>query len=362
MKYLFHTLLALLSVIAIQAMTPEARRSYEAFERKAESGDPEAMYRLSALLERGFDTIPADTARSVSLLKRSAHAGFAPAMNYLGFLYQTGFPPASRRFIAVDRDSALIWMRGAADLGDAKAAHNLAYLILSSSEDKKTDSGPEDSLAVAYLSRAAEAGLPQSMTLLADLYARGKAVPCDTARAVSLYEDAISHGFSDAEARLLNMMLPRWRMYGAGASLSEALRYWNLGAHTAAVTLLRQIGPSEPQTARAYALLGHASSRGLGMPYDHRLANEYFARAALLGDPSACFILAETLEIFPDALSDLLPDLPGSMTPESLRSVAARAGITSAEAAAAAITSPASSRPDTQDATPPAGKYSVPLS
>ena len=81
MKYLSYVLLILFSVMALRAMSPEARRSYEAFERKAESGDPEAMYRLSALLERGFDTIPADTARSVSLLKRSARAGYAPAMN-----------------------------------------------------------------------------------------------------------------------------------------------------------------------------------------------------------------------------------------------------------------------------------------
>lgn len=343
MKHLFHTLFLLfLSVMALRAMTPEARRSYEAFERKAESGDPEAMYRLSALLERGFDTIPADTARSVSLLKRSARAGYAPAMNYLGFLYQTGFPANSGRFLAENRDSALIWMRGAADLGDAKAAHNLAYLILSSSGDNDSCSAAQDSLAADYLGRAADAGLPQSMTLLADLYARGRAVPCDTARAVALYEKAISRGFPDAETRLVNMMASRWSRYASSVSLSEALRYWNLGAYAAAVSLLRQIGPSEPQTARAYALLGHAASRGLGMPYDHRLANEYFARAAILGDPSAQFILAETLEIFPDALNDLFPELPDSLTPSALRASAARAGITSAEAAVTALLLPVS--------------------
>ena len=107
---------------------------------------------------------------------------------------------------------------------------------------------------------------------------------------------------------------------------------------------LRNIGPAAPETARAYALLGHAYSRGLGVGYDHAKANEYFARAAQLGDPSAQFILAETLEIFPDALRTLLPDLDAddaTMTPESLRAAAARAGVTDAAAATRRLLAPA---------------------
>lgn len=340
MKYLFHTLLALLSVIAIQAMTPEARRSFEAFESKAENGDPEAQYRLSMLLERGFDTIPADTARSVSLLKRSATAGYAPARNYLGFLYHTGYPGKSDRFLRVDPDSAIYWLSLAADAGDAKAAHNIAYLILSPSGEQPERDVRKDSIALSYLRRAADAGLPQSMTLLADLYAEGRVLPCDTARAVSLYEKAISRGFPDAEVRLLNMMGPVWSKSDSRTSLGEALRYWNMGAPAIAVEFLSLIGPSDPEAARAYALLGHAYARGRGVPYDHRLANEYFARAAILGNPAAMFILAETLEIFPDALSGFFADLPEILTPVELRESAAREGITDPEAATRAILSP----------------------
>ena len=84
-------------------------------------------------------------------------------------------------------------------------------------------------------------------------------------------------------------------------------------------------------------MLGHAYARGRGVPYDHRLANEYFARAAILGNPAAMFILAETLEIFPDALDDLLPDLPDTFSPDELRRVAARARIRTAEDASRAI-------------------------
>ena len=319
---------ALLAVVALRAMTPEARASFEAFERKAEGGDPEAMYRLSALLEKGYDSIAPDTLRSLSLLRRSASAGYAPAQNYLGYLYGEG------RMVKADADSSRFWIMRAADAGDPKAAHNAAYMLLHPEGDGRDATA--DSLAVGYLRRAANTGLPQSQTLLADLYAEGRVLRADTARAVALYEKAIAHGFADAQLRLLNMMGLQWRRYDSAASLGEALRYLNMGAPVIAVEFLRNIGPAAPETARAYALLGHAYSRGLGVGYDHAKANEYFARAAQLGDPSAQFILAETLEIFPDALRTLLPDLDAddaTMTPESLRAAAARAGVTDAAAA-----------------------------
>lgn len=311
---------------AALAMTPEARKSFEAFERRAENGDAEAQYRLSALLETGFDSIPADTVRSISLLRRSAAAGYAPALNYLGFLFQKG------GVLTANPDSARYYIRKAADQGDNLAAHNFAYLLLNEDEDTSNDS-----TALEYLKRAADAGLPQSQTLLADLYASGKVSEPDTLRARELYEKAISQGFHDAELRLLNMMGRAWQKLNAAEALAEAKSYWQMGAPTIAVELLHQIGPYEPETARAYALLGHAYSRGQGAPYDHRRANEYFARAAIMGDPSARFILSETLEIFPDALSDLLPDLPDSMSAEMLRQSAADAGIFTPEQAMSAL-------------------------
>lgn len=317
----------------VKAMTPEARRSFEAFERKAEEGDPAAQYRLSAILEKGYDSIPADTVRSLSLLRRSARSGYAPAQNYLGFLFQNG------RILEANADSAMYYLRQAAEAGDASAMHNIAYIILENRNATPTDSASL-SEGLRLLREAAESGLPQSQTLLADLYAEGRFVDSDVNEAVRLYESAISQGFSDAELRLLNLMGPRWQNLDSDAAFNEARRYWNLGAPTIAVELLHLVGPMDEATPKAYALLGHAYSRGQGAPYDHRKANEYFARAALLGNPSAQFILAETLEIFPDALKDLLPDLPASMSPQSLRESAASAGITTAEQATRALLNP----------------------
>lgn len=335
MKSLYALPLLLFSVVAL-AMTPEARQSFLSFERRAEGGDAEAQYRLSGILERGYDSIAPDSARALSLLRRSAGAGYAPAMNYLGFLFQNGYVTPSDTLLHADADSVVYWLSHAADAGEPRAAHNLAFLLLSDNPPVSADTLSP----LCLLNRAVEAGLPQSLTLLADVTAKGRFEAPDTARAVKLYEKAIAAGFHDAEIRLLNMMGPCWRLYDSRASLSEALRYISLGANTIAVQLLLQVGPADPETARAYALLGNAYSLGRGAPYDHRRANEYFARAAILGDPAASFILAETLEIFPDALTDLLPELPESLSPESLRAVAARAGIHTAEQASRSLVSP----------------------
>lgn len=323
-------------------MTPGARRSFLAFEQRAEAGDAQAQFRLSELLERGFDSIPPDTLRSLRLLRSSANAGYAPAMNYLGYLFQTGFPSDSfsNFYIIANPDSAQFWLHRAADAGDPKAAHNLAYLILDNPSGKDSDS-----IAVRYLTAAADEGLPQSMTLLADLCIRGRGLAPDTLRAVSLYERAVESRFPDAELRLLNTIGPRFQLLPDSVLLSEAIRYWKLGARTVSAEQLLQLvdrpAVPDPLRARAYALLGHAYSRGDGLAYDHRKANENFARAAILGDPSAQFILAETLEIFPDLLPDLLPDTPvNSITPAALREMAAAAGITTAEQATRALLDP----------------------
>lgn len=332
MKRMVWLLMLAACLMPLMGMTPEARKSFEAFEQRAESGDPEALYRLSAILEKGYDSIPADTARSLALLRRAAAAGYPKALNYLGYLFQNG------QIVGENADSARFYIRRAADAGDLTAAHNYAYLLLNHETGRSNDT-----VALRYLRLAADAGLPQSQTMLADVlsgsaeFISPEIVDPDTVKAVKLYESAISKGFHDAELRLLNLMGPSWQSLDPQEALSEAVRYWNMGAPTIAVELLRTIGPSEPQTAHAYALLGHAFSRGQGAVYDHRKANEYFARAAILGNPSAQFILAETLEIFPDALKELLPDMPDSMTPESLRQSAAKAGITTASEATQAL-------------------------
>lgn len=352
MKQSFIFIFSILMALVGAAMTPEARRSFGEFESRAEKGDPEAQYRLSVILERGIDTIPADSARSLSLLRRSAAAGYAPALNYLGYLFRSGYIAGSDTLLRADADSVFHYIRIAADKGDPKAASNLAYLLLYPSSLKDSSfmdkSGialfpcsdvERRNLAVQYLRKAAAARLPQAMTMLADIYVGSKN---DSLKAVDLYEQAVAEGFRDAEIKLLNHIGPSIKYLDDATSLSEAQRYWRIGAYAIAVEFLRNIGSDSAQAPRAFSLLGHAYSRGFGVQYDHAEANRYFARAAILGDPAASFIIAETLEIFPDALASLLPPDEVSLIPDpvTLRARAAEAGITTAESAVAALLAP----------------------
>lgn len=80
----------LLATLTVSAMSPEARRSFAEFEKRVEAEDPEALYRMSVILEQGYDSIPRDSIRSISLLIKSAEKGFGEAQNYLGYLYRRG--------------------------------------------------------------------------------------------------------------------------------------------------------------------------------------------------------------------------------------------------------------------------------
>ncbi|MBD5194436.1 MAG: sel1 repeat family protein [Bacteroidales bacterium] len=328
--------------------------SLSALERKAEEGDPEALYRLATLYESGYDSILPDTARSISLLRRAAELDYAPAQNYLGFLYGRG------ELMPANKDSARYWIGRAADLGDLKAANNLGFMLLEEYNDST------DSLAAMYLSRAAEGGLPVAISTLGSLYAEGRGVPRDTLKAVELFEKAIETGFKDAQLRLLNLKGKEWMSLPPESRYQTALRYMRLGSPLIAVQLLSglddlsYLNPTQKeatsetehldreQLASVFALLGQAFSHGAGVGYDHAKANKYFATAALLGNPAAAFVFAETLEIFPDILSTSLFNdeersqleslgADFSVTARELRDFAKEQGITDARQARDAL-------------------------
>lgn len=314
-------------VASMFAATPEGRRAFRQFERRAENGDAEAQYRLATVLETGWDSVPADSVRALELMRRSARNGFPPAMNYLGYLYGKGYEVGNRELIPVDRDSSLMWLRRSADAGDPRAVSNLAYLLLNDtasanpSEARLHTQAQNDSIAFVYLQKGASAQIPTAFSMLGDMYRDGRWVKRDTLKAAANYEAALERGLGDAEARLIALMGHSWQRLPQGSAFNLGLRYYTGYAPGAGVLLLEHAaepllerGDELPDTvgigARAMALLGDAYSRGVGVRYSHDKSLAYFARAALAGNPSAMFILAETLEVFPDALQDLPSDFP----------------------------------------------------
>lgn len=289
-KYCLPLALGLILAFSVAfAGNPRHAQIIADLEQKASEGDSSALYHLSTLYERGFDSIPADAVRSFALLRQSALRGYAPAQNYLGFLYYADS-------LRLDKDSAIYWLEKAAAQNDMKAANNLAFILLDS-----TASPEQEAHAVSLLSRAAEAGLPSAIDRLGDLYRTGRSVTADTTKASMLYLEATRRGAPDAEKKLLAMMYPRYSSLSPQEALNEGLVAAAAGADVVAFTLFNRA--AQDSIPRAYALLGDAYAGAKGTDYNNSMAIDNYLKAALGGDPSAQFILAELLEIFPDILN-----------------------------------------------------------
>lgn len=279
----FSLLLLLMAVVLfMRGMSPEARRSFEQLKGRAAEGNAEAMWRLSRVYETGYDSIPADTVRWLSMLRGAALRGNPEAANYLGYIYGEG------RGVQQNADTARYWISRAADAGDARAAANMAFMLIHRDSDHQR--------ALPYLEKGAQGGVPTAMSLLADLHREGKGVERDTAAAVSLYERAANAGLEDADLRLLNMMGRSWQRLPAEEAASLGKRYYKEKLPISGAFLM-EIGESDPETLR---LLGEAYALGRGKPYNYEKALEYYRRAAAVGDSKAIQIIKETEEIFPD--------------------------------------------------------------
>lgn len=251
-------LLFVMGGAALAASPDIMRDGVRSLAQRAEGGDAAAMYQLARLHDIGYDSIPVDTARSTALYRESALRGYGAAQNYLGFRYFRG------EGVTQNTDSALYWLHMAADGGDPGAANNLGYLY-ASGEFVEQDFVK----AREWFAKASDAGLHTAEAQLADLYRAGLGGVADTIAAINLYNRAVEGGLRDARYKLVSL-------------LTECARKGN---------------------PRAMALLGEAYAKGDGVPYNHELASEYYLRGAINGNPSAAFVVAELLEIFPDILS-----------------------------------------------------------
>lgn len=292
------------ALFSLSAMSPEARHSLDTLQRNAEAGNAEAMYRLSMLYERGYDSIPADSTKARGLLRNSAEAGYPPAMNYLGYLLLN-----SRDTSSSETREGLSWLEKAAGKGDPKAASNIGFLILNDTTGRYSGlySRP-DSVAASYVRMGAHAGLPTAKSMLADLYREGRGVERDTLKAERLYEEAATLGLGDAETRLINMMGPSWQHLSPEDALALGKRYFRGNLPFAGVFLLKQAYEEEGMTgAEAKALLSDAYGTGRGAEYSYDKSMHLLTESARAGYVPARERLAEILEMFPDAVPDLDP-------------------------------------------------------
>ncbi|MDE5842839.1 MAG: sel1 repeat family protein, partial [Muribaculaceae bacterium] len=296
------TLVAALAAIAVTAQSPaEMQRRRDALREvslRADSGDAEALYQLSLLHERGYDSIPRDSAMALNLLRCAADAGYAPAENLLGFKLISGEGGAER-----NPAEGLERIQHAAELGDPKALSNIGFLLLHG------EGVEHDAEKAAYwLQRASERRILSATSMLGDLYRDGIGVAQDSMKADSLYRMAFDNGLTDAGYKLYELTRATIEALPADTLLREALYYYNRTTPSIGVKIISRLADSIPEgthgvtpalRAHAKALMGDAYSRGRGIRYDYDLSTRCYLEAALAGDPSAQFIIGEMLEIFP---------------------------------------------------------------
>jgi hypothetical protein len=133
------------------------QKAFELFTRAAGNGDPEAMFELGKLYEKGIGT-EQDFARAIDLYQKSADLGFADAINDLGFLYYQGASGLKR-----DPQRGITLFLKAADLRHPQAMYNVAALIDDGAVKGKT---PDD--AARYLYAALRSGVSDVLAQLSE--------------------------------------------------------------------------------------------------------------------------------------------------------------------------------------------------
>lgn len=174
---LFSLVLAMGYIFA-QDTAPDIKEGLNQLIKRAEEGDSKAIFELGRMHEKGYETIEKDSVKSITLLKKAASQGYAPAMNYLGYRYYLG------EGIEKNTDSTLYWIRKAAFMDDLTAAGNLGYLL---TEGEGVIHNEEE--ALDWLAIAADGGIVQAQYEMVELAKKIK-----TGKAYALLGDAYSKG------------------------------------------------------------------------------------------------------------------------------------------------------------------------
>ena len=189
----------------------------------AESGDPQAQFRLGLMYENGWGVnqdgeeavkwfrraskqgharaeqhlaamVGIDLKGIAQLLRAGAELGYATSQNNLGSMYRRGYS------VPQDYKEAVKWFRKAAEQGDAPAQNNLGSMY------RNGYGVPQDyKEAVKWFRKPAERGDPMGQFELGVMYANGKGVPQDYGEAIKWYRKAVEQENASAQNNLGTM-------------------------------------------------------------------------------------------------------------------------------------------------------------
>lgn len=145
-------------------VAPDFRQALDWLQKAADQGDAKAQWNLGSIFASGRGGVKRDLPAAFVLCNKSAAAGFVPAQATLGVLFTR-----VRNF-----EQAALWLRTAAEKGDAEAQYNLGVAYIKG-QGLSTDLGA----AFQWMVLAAEQGLAPAQARLGLMYATGDGVAID---------------------------------------------------------------------------------------------------------------------------------------------------------------------------------------
>ena len=326
MKHLpYLLLLSLLLPLCLSGNPTERRReSFRQLQQMVDSGRPEALFAMARLLEDGNDLVDKDSLRALALYTQAADSAYPPALNYLGYIYFNGLMGQD-----TDPDKGLRLIEEAAMKGDLSAAANLGWLLSQKGTSVKQDTDK----ALYWLGKAAQSGSYLPLEAMADIYMQSG----DTLRSEECLEEAVMRGSVKSAPLLLQLREEEYAAMSPDSLMQTALRYYHGSAPLMGVLLMEKIldrpDTSSHDRALTLAIRGQLMSQGYLLPYDYQQSLRLFLEAAILGNPSAQFIVAETLDLTPDAFEEYGIKEEEKLTAEEWRQLATEGGITDSRSA-----------------------------
>ncbi len=189
------TMLCLGHMAGSSDFLPSPAAAREACDAASAQNYPAALY-LSWALRRTAPHSGLDEATARARLRAAAERNWLPAQLDYAQLLAGDF----RASIADQTTAGRLWL-AVAERGDARGQYHYARWL------RDSPAGPRDPVvAVPFLERAAEQGLPEALHMLATLHRDGIGVTRDLARARALYERAANADYPPSMFNLAAMI------------------------------------------------------------------------------------------------------------------------------------------------------------
>lgn len=229
----------------------------------ADKGDAAAQFRVALAYQQG-QAVPFNAQKAVAWLENSASKGYAPAERELGLAYYNGVGETR------DVSQALAWLRKAADQDDPVAETVVAYIF---STGVGVAPGEAQAQAIVWAQKAAAQNNATGEDLLGGFYIR-RNQPGDWSQAAALFQKAAEQGLADAQSRLAQVYRG-----GFGVARNPVL----------AVSWARKA--ADQGDVNSALLLADAYRRGEGVQKDKAEAMAWLDKAAAKGDARAARLM-----------------------------------------------------------------------